>query len=132
MKWRNRQHKLDYYREYRAKHREKLRWYQRNYYRRHHPECRQYETDYKKRYPKRIKAQDKAQRAVWSGKIKMAPCMICGNDEAEMHHFDYDKPLDVVWLCKSCHTYLHLGKTLWEIVEIVQKVDLSKTNKTKL
>lgn len=32
-------------------------------------------------------------------------CQIHGKMEA--HHEDYDKPLEVVWLCKSCHVKRH-------------------------
>jgi hypothetical protein len=24
-----------------------------------------------------------------------------------MHHPDYDKPLEVVWVCRSCHLDIH-------------------------
>ena len=32
----------------------------------------------------------------------------CGNLRPEAHHPDYSKPLEVMWLCKRCHTDLHL------------------------
>lgn len=35
------------------------------------------------------------------------PCSKCGSLEAEKHHDDYTKPLEVVWLCRSCHLELH-------------------------
>lgn len=35
------------------------------------------------------------------------PCAICGTtDQIEMHHEDYSKPLDVVWLCRAHHRVL--------------------------
>jgi hypothetical protein len=27
----------------------------------------------------------------------------CGSTDVEMHHPDYDKPLEVIWMCRSCH-----------------------------
>ena len=41
------------------------------------------------------------------GTLKAIPCQICGDPEVEMHHHDYDKPLDVIWLCRSCHLEYH-------------------------
>lgn len=35
------------------------------------------------------------------------PCSKCMSSEAEKHHEDYTKPLEVVWLCRSCHLELH-------------------------
>jgi hypothetical protein len=38
-------------------------------------------------------------------------CEHCGspavNYKLEAHHSDYSKPLEVVWLCRSCHTSIH-------------------------
>lgn len=41
------------------------------------------------------------------GKITREPCEICGAEPAEGHHHDYDKPLDVTWLCREHHMDLH-------------------------
>jgi hypothetical protein len=46
-------------------------------------------------------------RAVRSGKILKSPCFVCGVAEVEAHHYDYNKPLDVTWLCKQHHREVH-------------------------
>jgi len=41
------------------------------------------------------------------GKLKKLPCQECGNEKSQMHHPDYSKPLEIIWLCRSCHLELH-------------------------
>lgn len=41
--------------------------------------------------------------AVHEGRIEKGPCTRCGAGDAEAHHEDYSKPLEVVWLCRPCH-----------------------------
>ncbi len=43
------------------------------------------------------------------GKLKKQPCADCCSPESQMHHEDYDKPLDVIWVCRSCHKARHGG-----------------------
>lgn len=45
--------------------------------------------------------------------IRPQNCEICGkpDDLIEAHHHDYSLPLDVIWLCRSCHLKAH-GKRL--------------------
>lgn len=52
-------------------------------------------------------ARATANRHVRSGKIKKHVCCECGAHEAEMHHEDYSKPLEVIWLCRPCHLEHH-------------------------
>ncbi len=40
------------------------------------------------------------------GLLEKGPCEVCGGP-AQMHHDDYDKPLDVRWLCRTHHLNLH-------------------------
>ena len=35
------------------------------------------------------------------------PCAHCNDPNTERHHPDYSKPLEIVWLCRSCHLLLH-------------------------
>jgi hypothetical protein len=67
-----------------------------------------YRKRQKKRHPEKVKARKKLQRAVKSGRVSKEPCKDCGAAEnLEGHHEDYSKPLEVTWLCKSCHIKRH-------------------------
>ena len=46
--------------------------------------------------------------AIRDGKIKRKNCEICGNEKTQGHHEDYDKHLDVVWLCVRHHNDRHI------------------------
>ena len=35
------------------------------------------------------------------------PCEQCGTEPADRHHDDYDKPLEIRWLCRECHIQHH-------------------------
>lgn len=58
-------------------------------------------------------ANERVRRAVDSGRL-MRPerCSQCGrNEEVQAAHVDYSRPLDVRWLCRSCHaSYDHPGR----------------------
>ena len=88
--------------------REKILEYDRN--RRKNPESVKMLTErnstYRKNNPKRYKAQIAVNSALKSGKLKRLPCFICGGI-SEAHHPDYDRPLDVMWLCSSHHKQAH-------------------------
>lgn len=52
-------------------------------------------------------ARYKANNARRDGILIPEPCEVCGNEKVQMHHEDYEKPLDVTWLCKKCHQNHH-------------------------
>ena len=63
---------------------------------------------YKRANHHKRRAQNRANKAVRGGKLTKEPCAVCGVDKGmEMHHEDYDKPLEVVFLCRRCHQTLH-------------------------
>lgn len=61
---------------------------------------------WRQEFPNRRRAQGLVQHALRSGKLTKLPCMVCG-EKAVAHHPDYDRPLDVVWLCQPHHKQAH-------------------------
>lgn len=45
--------------------------------------------------------------AVQAGRLTRKPCEECGAEKVDAHHDDYDKPLDVRWLCRLHHRRAH-------------------------
>lgn len=55
------------------------------------------------------KARSLVSVAIKKGVLKRLPCIVCGAEKSEGHHEDYNKPLEVVWLCKLHHTQVHIN-----------------------
>lgn len=66
---------------------------------------RKYEANNKEK----ISAQRKVRKAVLAGKIiRPEHCEICKCEgKVQGHHEDYNKPLEVIWMCSKCHIYHH-------------------------
>ena len=52
-------------------------------------------------------AHSQVSRAIRNGGLVRQPCCRCGEAKTVAHHEDYDKPLEVVWLCQPCHKQRH-------------------------
>lgn len=64
------------------------------------------------RHPEKIRARQLLKDAVKTGKVvKPGTCEACGHEverrKLHGHHEDYEKPLDVRWLCRPCHDAEH-------------------------
>ena len=56
---------------------------------------------------RRQQAHTAVAKGLRHGTILKEPCCRCGNEKSLAHHDDYDKPLDVMWLCQPCHKQRH-------------------------
>ena len=65
--------------------------------------------DYRAKNPEKVRAHWKVKQAKKTGRLTPKPCVKCGDAKSAAHHEDYSKPLDVIWLCYSCHKHLHNG-----------------------
>lgn len=78
------------------------------------------------------KAQDLCERAIAKGVLIPEPCEQCGDfgrmkdgrNKVQAHHDDYNKPLNVRWLCQKCHHEWHRINTAKVMVEPAVKVDI--------
>lgn len=66
-----------------------------------------YRARQKQRHPEHEAARRAVQHALRSGALVRQPCEVCGAAKAEGHHDDYNKPLEVRWLCRQHHREHH-------------------------
>jgi hypothetical protein len=94
----NRIDKIDYYREYdrnRAKqpHRIKL--------------ALEINKQWRAEDKRRAQCHNAVARAIRKGELVPKNCERCESEKTIAHHEDYNKPLDVMWLCQPCHKQRH-------------------------
>jgi len=80
-------------------------------WRKDHPgKAVEYNRKYRKKYQHKTRAGGAVRRAIQRGEIVRPDwCSCCGLiGPVEAHHDDYEKPLDIRFLCSSCH-----GQTKW-------------------
>ena len=89
----NRLNKIEYYRSYDSK--------------RGSRQTKENLQKYRKDNPKKYAAHLLFNNAKRKGFIVELPCEICGNTKVVGHHDDYNKPLNVRWLCQVHHIEWH-------------------------
>lgn len=73
------------------------------------------------RYPEKSRASQLVNQAIKKGElIRPLSCDQCGvipqsmrggRSGIQAHHEDYSRPLDVMWLCHSCHISVHRARS---------------------
>ena len=96
---------------YNKAHKEESRNRARNYRTRNREAIAERQRYLRSANPEIYKARTKLDNCIQTGKIKRpGVCECCGATcPVEGHHKDYGRPLDVQWLCNSCHDSIHRG-----------------------
>lgn len=66
--------------------------------------------NYRANHHEKYLANERLRYAIETGKIvRPSECSCCGKKcIPQGHHFDYSKPLEVIWLCAGCHSAEHV------------------------
>ncbi len=62
---------------------------------------------YIEKNPKKRSVHIKTGNAIRDGKLFKQSCEVCGSQDVQAHHCDYDKPLEIMWLCPIHHEEWH-------------------------
>jgi len=63
---------------------------------------------YRRKNRDKVKVWNILRTETRAGRIEPGPCADCGSEvKTQGHHEDYDKPLEVIWLCHGCHKIRH-------------------------
>lgn len=67
----------------------------------------EYLKEWRAKYPKKYKAHNMVNNRVRDGSLHSEPCCVCGTEKTVAHHDDYNKPLNVRWMCQAHHKQWH-------------------------
>lgn len=94
-----------YQREYRRKNSEKVKKYKADWRKKKGHDYLRYKT----MYPEKVRAHKLVELAVKRGFLIHSDtcCKRKKKIRTVAHHDDYTKPLDVIWVCATCHGFIH-------------------------
>lgn len=81
--------------------------YYREYYKKNKLKIKEIVKKWSIKNNKKVKAHWDIEYAIKKGKIIKNSCEICGFKNVDGHHPDYNKPLEVIWLCRKHHKEIH-------------------------
>ena len=94
-------------RQWKARNPDKHNAWNKRWQRNNAEKVRAWTQRWKEENPEKRSAHTIVASAIKRGALVRAPCLICGNEDADGHHDNYARPLDVVWLCRSHHIERH-------------------------
>jgi len=102
---------IKYRQGYYQKNKEKIKEHNKIWKRNHKKEIRKQAKKYYHKNPDRVRKQavrDFTRELLKKGKFKRIICLFCGSKKnLEFHHKDYNKPKEIMVLCKKCHQEEH-------------------------
>jgi hypothetical protein len=115
----------EYHRRWRLANNDHSRAYHREYDNRRYKTHSKTETARRKRWNEKNKAKvrvhHKVRRALINGALTRLPCEVCKDIKSIAHHFDYNQPLNVMWLCELHHKEWHRDN---EVIEPLPRLYL--------
>ena len=93
--------------KYRETNKMKIKVQGEKYYENNKKRIMAYHKKYYWEHLKESRARGKFQHYIKKGAIIRQSCEICSEPKSEGHHPSYDKPLDVIWLCRKHHKREH-------------------------
>jgi hypothetical protein len=95
-------------RKYNELNKKSIRLNKKKYNESHREILRKSNKSWKNKNPHKIEAERKISYAIRIGKIKKQNCTKCDSSkDLHAHHEDYTKPLEIIWLCRTCHFQRH-------------------------
>lgn len=88
---------------------EKVKDYKREWRKKNPKKVCEIQKRWSENNPEKMRSKYKYRTAVKNGTlVRPVVCSECEEEaRIEGHHEDYDKPLDVIWVCNKCHNKLH-------------------------
>lgn len=65
------------------------------------------QTKWNNAHPKELWAHAALRSALRKGLVVRGKCEVCGAENVDGHHADYDRPMHVNWLCRLHHRAVH-------------------------
>lgn len=93
-----------------SKNRDKVQAQNRDWYKNNKEKKDKWYKENREAHPERAEAHNLVAVAIQKRWLVPQPCEKCSEPKTVAHHEDYDKPLEVNWYCRSCHTKVHHAK----------------------